>query len=252
MTEDIKLERPSAHPGILVIRMHRRDKKNAITRAMYRAMADALDGANADEAVKAAVIFGVPGIFSSGNDLADFMEIAKNPPESAHVLAFLHALANFEKPLLSGVDGIAIGIGTTMNFHCDLTFTTPRTVFRTPFTDLAVVPEAASSLLGPRIMGHQRAFAMLVGGIGFSAEQAREAGIVWSVVDEDELEAATLKAALHLINRPRQSLMLSRKLVKGDRAEILGRMDEEMVLFMERLRSDEATALYKAFFEKKR
>jgi enoyl-CoA hydratase/carnithine racemase len=101
-------------------------------------------------------------------------------------------------------------------------------------------------------MGHQRAFAMLVAGIGFSAEQAREAGIVWSVVDEDELEAATLKAASHLINRPRQSLMLSRKLVKGDRAEILDRMDEEMVLFMERLRSDEAAALYKAFFEKKR
>ncbi|MDB5555806.1 MAG: crotonase/enoyl-CoA hydratase family protein [Rhizobium sp.] len=252
MTEDIKLERPASHPGILVIRMHRPDKKNAITRAMYRAMADALDSANVDEDVKAAVIFGVPGIFSSGNDLADFMEIAKNPPESGHVLAFLHALGNFEKPLLSGVDGIAIGIGTTMNFHCDMTFTTPRTVFRTPFTDLAVVPEAASSLLGPRIMGHQRAFAMLVGGIGFSAEQAREAGIVWSVVDEDELEAATLKAASHLINRPRQSLMLSRRLVKGDRAEILACMDEEMVLFMERLRSDEAAALYKAFFEKKR
>ena len=252
MTEDIKLERPASHPGVLVIRMVRAEKKNAITRAMYRAMADALDDGNADETVRAAVLFGVPGIFSSGNDLTDFMEIARNPPEAAHVIAFLHALANFEKPLLSGVDGIAIGIGTTMNFHCDLTFTTPRTVFRTPFTDLAVVPEAGSSLLGPRIMGAQRAFAMLVNGIGFSAEQAREAGIVWSVVDAEELEAETLKAATNLINRPRLSLLQSRRLVKGDPREIIARMDEEMVLFLERLRSEEAAALYRAFFEKKR
>ena len=252
MTEDIKLERPEDHEGILIVRMHRPDKKNAITRAMYRAMADALDAANADDAVQAAVIFGVPGIFSAGNDLADFMEIAKNPDEAAHVLAFLHALANFEKPLLSGVDGIAIGIGTTMNFHCDLTFTTRRTVFRTPFTDLAVVPEAGSSLLGPRIMGHQRAFAMLVGGIGFDAERAREAGIVWSIVDEEKLEAETLAAATNLINRPRLSLLQSRRLVKGEPREIIARMDAEMVLFLERLRSEEAAALYKAFFEKKR
>lgn len=252
MTEDIKLERPAAHPGVIIIRMTRPDKKNAITRAMYRAMADALTSANDDGDVRAAVLFGVPGIFSSGNDLTDFMEIAKNPDEASHVIAFLHALASFEKPLLSGVDGIAIGIGTTMNFHCDLTFTTPRTVFRTPFTDLAVVPEAGSSLLGPRIMGSQRAFAMLVNGIGFSAEQAREAGIVWSVVDAEELETETLKASTNLINRPRLSLLQSRRLVKGDVREIIARMDEEMVLFLERLRSEEAAALYKAFFDKKR
>lgn len=252
MTQDITLERPQSHPGILVIRMTRPEKKNAITRAMYRAMADALDGANGDDEVRAAVILGVPGIFSSGNDLTDFLEIARNPPEGAHVMAFLHALANFDKPLLSGVDGIAIGIGTTMNLHCDMTFATPRTVFRTPFTDLAVVPEAASSLIAPRLMGHQRAFAMLVAGIGFTAEQAREAGLVWSVVDENELEKATLDAASHVIDRPRLALRFSRRLVKGDRQEILACMDAEMTLFIERLRSEEAAALYKAFLDKKR
>jgi enoyl-CoA hydratase/carnithine racemase len=232
--------------------MDRPDKKNAITRTMYRAMADALDAANADASVMAVVFFGVPGAFSAGNDIADFQEIAKNPAEAASVIAFLHAMARFEKPLMSGVDGIAIGIGTTINLHCDMTFATPRTIFRTPFTDLAVVPEAASSLIGPRLMGHQRAFAMLVAGIGFTAEQAREAGIIWSVVDEDELETETLKAATHLINRPYQALLASRKLLKGDRTEILTRMDEEMALFSERLQSDEALALYKAFFDKKR
>ena len=251
MTQDITLERPQSHPGILVIRMTRPDKKNAITRDMYGAMAVALGDANADESVRAAVLFGVPGCFSAGNDLTDFLAIAEDSADAKNVKAFLHQLASFEKPLLSGVDGVAIGIGTTINFHCDMTFATPRTVFRTPFTDLAVVPEAASSLLGPRRMGHQRAFAMLVAGIGFTAEQALEAGLIWSVVDESELETATLDAASHVVNRPRQALQLSRQLVRGDSQEILARMDEEMKLFVERLRSDEATALYKSFLEKK-
>lgn len=252
MTQDITLERPVTHPGILVIRMTRAEKKNAITRDMYGAMAVALGDANIDDGVQAAVFFGVPGCFSAGNDLTDFLAIAGDADQSKNVKAFLHQLATFEKPLLSGVDGVAIGIGTTMNMHCDMTFATPRTVFRTPFTDLAVVPEAASSLIVPHMMGHQRAFAMLVAGIGFTAEQAREAGLIWSVVDEDELEKATLDAASHIINRPKQALKLSRQLVRGDGKEILARMDEEMELFLERLRSDEATALYKSFLEKKR
>jgi enoyl-CoA hydratase/carnithine racemase len=252
LTQDISLERPDTHPGILVIRMTRPEKKNAITRAMYRAMADALDQANADESVRVAVMLGVPGIFSSGNDLTDFLEIARNPSEGGHVMAFLHALAGFEKPLLSGVDGISIGIGTTMNLHCDMTFATPRTIFRTPFTDLAVVPEAASSLLAPRIMGHQRAFALLVAGIGFSAEEAREAGLVWKVVGEDDLERVVLDAASHLVNRPPLALTFSCRLVKGDRREVHDKMDEEMKIFIERLRSEEAAALYKSFLDKKR
>lgn len=252
MTQDITLERPQSHPGILVIRMTRPEKKNAITRDMYGAMAVALGDANGDDAIQAAVLFGVPGCFSSGNDLTDFLAIAGDPDEARNVKAFLHQLATFEKPLLSGVDGVAIGIGTTMNMHCDMTFATPRTVFRTPFTDLAVVPEAASSLIGPRLMGHQRAFAMLVAGLGFTAEQAREAGLVWSVVDEDELEKATLDAAIHIVSRPKQALKLSRQLVRGDAIEITARMDEEMKLFLERLQSEEATTLYKSFLEKKR
>jgi enoyl-CoA hydratase/carnithine racemase len=252
MTQDITLERPEGHPGILVIRMTRPEKKNAITRAMYRAMADALDGAGRDESVRAVALLGVPGIFSSGNDLTDFLEIAGAPAEGAHVIAFLHALARFEKPLLSGVDGIAIGIGTTMNLHCDMTFATPRTVFRTPFTDLAVVPEAASSLIGPRVMGHQRAFAMLVAGLPFTAEEARDAGLIWKIVAEDELEQSVLSAATHLIDRPRLALAESLRLVRGEAREILARMDDEMTLFIERLRSEEAAALYRAFFAKKK
>jgi len=252
MTDHVLLERPENHPGILVIRMNRPDKKNAITREMYGAMALALADANSDETIRAAVLFGVPGCFSSGNDLSDFMEIAKERVENRNVATFIHELARFTKPLLSGVDGIAIGIGTTMNLHCDLTFATARSVFRTPFTDLAVVPEAASTLLGPRIMGHQRAFAMFVNGIAFSAEEAREAGLIWKVVGEDELEATTLAAASNLAARPRQSLLLSRQLLKGDVDEILTRMDEEMVHFLDQLQSKEAFQIFEAFFAKKK
>jgi enoyl-CoA hydratase/carnithine racemase len=252
MTDLILLERPQAHPGILVVRMNRPDKKNAITRDMYGAMALALADAGADDTIAAVVLFGVPGCFSSGNDIADFMEIARDKDEARNVLAFLHELARFEKPLLSGIDGIAIGIGVTMNMHCDLTFATPRSTFRTPFTDLAVVPEAASSLLGPRIMGHQRAFAMLVNGIPFSAEEARKAGLIWKVVDDADLESATLAAASDLAARPRQSLLSARRLVRGDVDAILSRMDEEMALFLERLQSDEATQLYADFFARRK
>jgi enoyl-CoA hydratase/carnithine racemase len=252
MTDHIKLERPQNHPGILVIRMNRPDKKNAITREMYGAMALALADAGDDETISAVVLFGVPGCFSSGNDLSDFMEIARDKVEARNVIAFLHELARFSKPLLSGVDGIAIGIGVTMNFHCDLTFATARSVFRTPFTELAVVPEAASSLLGPRIMGPQRAFAMLANCLPFTAEEAKEAGVIWKIVGEDELEATVLTAADDLARRPRNALTLSRKLLKGDVDEILTRMDEEMEHFLAQLQSTEAAGVYEAFFARRK
>jgi enoyl-CoA hydratase/carnithine racemase len=249
---DITIEKPASHPGITVIRMNRPEKKNAITRAMYGEMTEALIAANADAAVKAAVIFGVPGSFSAGNDLADFMAIAKDVSLAKEVHAFIRQLPMFEKPLLSGVDGLAIGIGTTLNLHCDMTFATPRSFFRTPFTDLALVPEAASSLLGPRLMGPQRAFAMFAAGIGFSAEEAREAGLVWKIVAEDELEAATLAAATALAAKPPGALAITRKLLKGSVGEIHARMEDETLYFNNQLQSREAQDAFNAFINKKK
>lgn len=252
MTEHIVIEHPETHPGVLVIRMNRPDKKNALTRAMYNAMANALEEANRDDSVRAAVIFGVPGSFSSGNDLADFLAIATDPEAGRDVNRFIFTLARFDKPLLSGVDGLAIGIGTTMNLHCDMTFATARTEFRTPFVDLALVPEAASSLIGPRVMGHQRAFAMFAAGIGFSGEEAREAGLVWKVVGEAELEAETLKAAATLATRPPQALSIARRLLKGSVAEVEARMSEELVHFNNQLKSKEAMQAFQAFMSRKK
>jgi enoyl-CoA hydratase/carnithine racemase len=249
---DILIERPEAHPGVIVIRMNRPEKKNAITRAMYAAMTLALIEANEDDEIKAAVFFGVPGSFSAGNDLADFMAIGKDVSLARDVHGFIHQLPMFEKPLLSGVDGLAIGIGTTMNLHCDLTFATPRSFFRTPFTDLALVPEAASSLLGPRLMGQQRAFAMFAAGIGFSAEEAREAGLIWKVVSGDELEATTLAAAAELAAKPRKALAITRKLLKGSIGEIHARMEDETHFFNAQLQSREAMEAFQAFVNKKK
>ncbi len=252
MSEFIEIERPADYPGVMTIRMNRPEKKNAITRDMYDAMAQALIMAGKDDDVRAVAIFGTPGAFSSGNDLADFMAIAANPNLSKGVNQFIYELGAFEKPLLSGVDGLAIGIGTTMNLHCDLTFATPRSEFRTPFTDLALVPEAASSLLGPASMGYQRAFAMFAAGIGFTANEALDAGLIWKVVPEYDLEIETLKAAAALAAKPPQAIRIARKLLKKSTTEVHARMDEELEHFAAQLKSAEAMEAFTAFMNRKK
>ncbi|WP_269932109.1 crotonase/enoyl-CoA hydratase family protein [Aminobacter sp. HY435] len=249
MTDHILIERQDA---VQIIRMNRPDKKNAITRAMYSEMAAALVAGDRDPAVRCHVFLGVPGAFSSGNDLADFMAIATGGEGGTEVWDFLAAIAMTEKPLVSGVDGIAVGIGTTINLHCDLTFATPRTVFRTPFVDLGLVPEAGSSLIAPQVLGLQGAFALLGLGEGFSAERALAAGLIYKVVAEDELEAATLAAARDIAAKPPEALKIARDLMRGDRGPLVARIREEGEHFRARLKSDEARAALVAFMTRKK
>lgn len=249
MSDHIVIERQDA---VQIIRLNRPDKKNAITRAMYAEMAAALTAGDADPAIRAHVFLGVPGAFSAGNDLADFMAIATGGEGGGEVWEFLLALANVGKPIVSGVDGIAVGIGTTLNLHCDLTFATPRTTFRTPFVDLGLVPEAGSSLLVPNVLGLQRAFALLGLGEGFSAERAQAAGLIYKVVAEDELEAATLAAAREIAAKPPEALRIARDLMRGDRAELVARIKQESEHFRARLKSDEARAALVAFMTRKK
>ena len=249
MTDHIAVERQGA---VQVIRMNRADKKNALTRAMYAAMAAALAEADADPQVRVTVFFGLPGAFSAGNDLADFLAVATGGEGGREVWDFLLALARSQKPLLSGVDGIAVGIGTTLNLHCDLTFATPRTIFRTPFVDLGLVPEAASSLLVPRIIGRQDAFALLGLGEGFSAERAKAAGLIYAIVGEETLEASVLAKAEEIAAKPPQALKIARDLMLGSREEAVARIEEEGRHFAERLKSDEARAAFVAFMNRKK
>jgi len=249
MSEHVVVERRGA---VQIIRLNRPDKKNAITRAMYDAMAAALRAGDADGEVRVHVFLGAPGAFSSGNDLQDFLAVATGGDAGQDVFDFLVALATAAKPVVSGVDGLAIGIGTTIHLHCDLTLATPGSLFRTPFTDLALVPEAASSLIAPQIMGHQRAFAMLGMGEGFSAEQARDAGLIWRIVDADDLETEVMAAAEALAAKPPEALQLAKKLVRGPREPVLERIREEGALFLERLKSDEAREAFMAFMARKK
>jgi len=237
---------------VQLIRMNRPDKKNALTRAMYEAMSEALRSGDADPDVRVHVFLGVPGAFSAGNDLNDFMAVATGGDGGLEVWNFLDALAGSQKPIVSGVDGIAVGIGTTLNLHCDLTFATPRTLFRTPFVDLGLVPEAGSSLLAPAVLGRQQAFALLALGEGFSAERAKEAGLIYAVVGEDELESAVMDAANLVASKPPQALRIARDLMLGDRDAVKARIREEGAHFQQRLQSDEARAALIAFMTRKK
>lgn len=250
MTDLIQTSRDGA---VSIIRMNRPDKKNAITRAMYGAMTAAFHAGEADDGVRCHVLFGVPGSFSSGNDMQDFLSFAMSGETGLpEVIGFLEAVSGLKKPLVSGVDGLAIGIGMTVNLHCDLTLATPRSQFRTPFVDLALVPEAASSLLVPAIAGHQRAYAMLALGEGFSAEQAKAAGLIWDIVGEDELESKTLDLAHRLAARAPEAMRISKSLIKGSPDAVRARIYEEAKLFGERLRSTEARDAFMAFMARKK
>jgi enoyl-CoA hydratase/carnithine racemase len=247
--DHIVIERKGA---VQTIRMNRPEKKNAITRAMYAAMSKALRDGDADPAVRCHVFLGVPGAFSAGNDLADFMVVATGGEGGEEVWDFLIALAESRKPLLSGVDGIAVGIGTTINLHCDLTYATSRTVFRTPFVDLGLVPEAGSSLIAPALMGRQQAFALLGLGEGFSAERAKALGLIYEIAEEAALEDTVLAAAEQVAAKPPGALKIARDLMRGPREELIARINEESALFKERLKSDEARTALIAFMSRKK
>lgn len=247
----ILIEQPQARPGVMVIRFNRPEKKNAITSAMYRRMTAALEEANDDEAIRAVAFLGADGCFSAGNDLKDFLDHAMSGTRDEPAAAiFIRALALAQKPLVSGVDGLAIGIGATLNLHCDMTIASSRSLFKTPFVDLALVPEAASSLLAPAVMGHQRAFAMLAAGEEFTADAAREAGLVWKVVTPDAVEAETLATAVRLAQKPPQALKVARDLIRGSREVLLERIDAELRHFSAQLQSAEARAAFEAFLRR--
>lgn len=247
MTETVQKRREGA---VLVLTLNRADKKNALTGDMYAALAAALAEANEDAAVAATLILGQPGIFCAGNDIKDFIGFAMGGALGAPVINFLKALVANDKPLIAGVDGGAIGIGTTMILHCDYALASERAVFATPFVDLALVPEAGSSLIVPELMGHRLAFEMLVMGGRFDAKRAAECGLVNRVVSSAEIENLALETARAIAAKPREAVALSRRLMRGDASRLLARIDEEARLFAERLKSAEARAAFEAFLSR--
>jgi enoyl-CoA hydratase/carnithine racemase len=237
--------------GIRTIRMTRPEKKNALTQTMYAAMTQALHEAAGSDAIRCIVFAGSPGAFCAGSDISDFQERAEGGLKPVTV-DFLHALVRNPKPLLAAVDGIAVGIGTTMLLHCDYVVAAVGSRFSTPFTKLGLIPEAASSLLGPLRMGHARAFALLVMGRPLSAEEAKAAGLVNAVVDAGALDDTALQAAREIGALPAGAVALARELMRGDLDDIVKRVDIEATYFKERLQSDEARAAFVAFLARKK
>ena len=239
--------------AIRVIRMNRPDKKNALSAVMYDAMAEAVETAAGASPVRCILIAGVPGAFSAGNDLGDFMRAATGGEGLGHaVIRFLHALARCERPLVAAVQGVAVGIGTTMMLHCDYAVAASDARFSTPFVALGLVPEAASSLIAPRLMGQRRAFELLVMGRPFSGEDAKAAGLVNQVVAAAEVEAEAMKAAQQIAALPPEAVAISRRLMKGAPDEIIKRIDDEAAQFKARLASPEAHRALEAFFSRKK
>jgi enoyl-CoA hydratase/carnithine racemase len=237
--------------GIRIVRMNRADKKNALTQPMYAEMTRALREAEASDAVRCVVLAGGPGAFCAGSDISDFQKRAEGGLKPITV-DFLHALVRNPKPLLAAVDGLAIGIGTTMLLHCDYVVATSAATFATPFTKLGLIPEAASSLLGPMRMGHARAFALLVMGRSMSADEAKAAGLINAVVDPAALDSTVLQAAREVAALPAGAVALARKLMRGDLDDLARRVDTEAMYFKERLQSEEARTAFAAFLARKK
>lgn len=248
MTTDVAI---SLADRIQTIRLTRAAKKNALTGAMYDAIGAALDAGDASPGVACHLILGDGGVFTAGNDIADFLAQSRSGEMPAPVLGFLARLPRIAKPLIAAVDGAAIGIGTTLLFHCDLVYASPTARFATPFLDLGLVPEAGSSLLAPQRMGHSRAFELLVLGEAFTAERALAAGLINAIVPAAELEAIARAAALRLAAKPPAALVASRRLLRGSPEAIARRIDDEVAVFAERLRSPEAQEAFRAFLEKR-
>ena len=234
------------------IRMNRPDKKNALTLAMYETMAAAIEDASSVDGVRCVLIAGAPDVFCAGNDLNDFVTMARAGGLGAPIIRFLHALARCEKPMVAAVGGAAVGVGATMLLHCDQVVAADNAVLLTPFVSLGLLPEAGSSLIAPRLMGQARAFSLLVMGKPLTADEAKAAGIVNAVVPAGDLDAHALNVARDIAALPPESVMAARRLMRGSPEEVVARIDEEAEAFKARLASPEAQKALATFLSRKR
>jgi enoyl-CoA hydratase/carnithine racemase len=249
MSEHVRVERGS---GVLAITLNRPERRNAITVAMYAALADAIASAWEDGETRVITIRGEGQDFAAGNDLADFLEAAPRD-DDIPVWRLLRALAECEVPIVAAVHGNCVGIGTTLLLHCDLVIADDTARFSMPFVDLGLVPEAASSMLFPRLAGRRRAARYLLLGEPFGADEAAAIGLVSHRTAPGELDSKLRDVVAALLAKPAEALRLTQGLLRhGTRDEILERMEQESSLFAERLTSEEVRQAIAAFFEKRR
>ena len=235
--------------AVLILKFNRPEKKNAITYEMYQTLADQLNKAKDDASIRTVVIGSTSTSFTAGNDINDF---ANNPivGEESPVFNFLFAIHNLTKPLIAAVNGRAVGIGTTMMFHCDLAVANPKAIFSMPFVTLGLVPEAGSSFLFPKLVGHAKASEIFLTGRDIDAREALELGII-NQVAEDELSAA-LKFAQEIAEQPPTAVQNSKALLKSANHKALNQvMRAEGKLFAMAMQSDEAQEAFMKFLSKR-
>ncbi|PSJ39488.1 enoyl-CoA hydratase [Allosphingosinicella deserti] len=247
MSEHIRIRNAE---GVLTLVMDRPDKKNALTDAMYRVLADQIAGAQNDADVRVIVLRGEGEMFTAGNDIGEFAAAAAGGAELGNVGRFIKALAANEKPLVAAVQGRAVGVGTTMLLHCDHVVLAEDAQLSTPFVSLALVPEAASSLLLPARIGHLRAFSMLALGEPVSAADAIAWGLANQAVPAAELQAAAEGIAQRLSRQPLGAIMATKRLMR-DAAGIAAHMDVETAQFLTRLGTPEAREAFMAFAQRR-
>ena len=235
--------------------MRRPEKKNALSQQMFLELRDAIVSAQSNPEIRCLILTGRSGVFTAGDDVEDFLTAATetyDPTRTRTSVLFLQALFNNRKPLVAAVDGIAVGMGATMVFHCDYVVASTTASFSSPFVQYGLVPEGAASLLLPRMAGHQRAFAMLVMGRSISAEEGREAGFVNVVVPPGHTMNEAKKVAREICELPPDAVEVSRKLLKLPKEDLLRRIGQEEHLFGERLHAPGVIAAFKSFLRKKK
>ncbi|MCC2675072.1 MAG: Unsaturated acyl-CoA hydratase [Ramlibacter sp.] len=241
-----------AEAGVMTVTLNRLERKNSITSDMYGAMADAIEKARGDDSVRVVLLQGHETVFSAGNDINDFLN---KPPagENSPVFRFLHGIATFPKPLLASVCGPAVGVGTTMLFHCDLVYAGDNAAFSMPFVNLGLCPEAASSLLVPQMLGYHRAAEALMLGEPFMAEAALEVGLVNRVLPPTEANNYANAQAKKLAAKPITSLVETKRLMKkGLQAQVAQQMADEGESFRRMLVAPAAKEAFTAFMEKRK
>ncbi len=248
MTENVLVD---IDQGVMTVTLNRPEKKNALTLAMYEGITAAIEQAEEDIAIALIVITGAGDFFTSGNDIADFLSV---PPDSedSPVVRFLKAISSTDVPIIAAVNGPAIGVGTTMLMYCEKVYCTESTSFRTPFISLAVVPEAASSLLMPKSIGYQRAAQMLLFGEPMDAQAAVACGLVSQVCPADTLQATVAADAARIAELPRRALRNGKRLLRRDEEPVATRIRHEMELFGAALQSAESQEAMSAFIEKRK
>ena len=240
------------HDRILRIKINRPEKKNALTRAMYAAMADAIARADDDNGIRAVFLHGTADCFTAGNDLKDFQAFRQDG-NNKDVSNFLSTISRAKKPIVAAVGGVAVGVGTTMLLHCDLVYAGEGAKFILPFVALGLCPEAASSFLLPKLVGHKRASELLLLGEPLSAAKACEIGLVNAVYSDAEFIERALSHVQKLVQQPPASIRITKALLKRPTSQyIADTMTEERKQFSERLNSGECDEAFSAFFERRK